>query len=370
MNKKYILPIVLIFIMSVLCSCNSKTSGTKKAAKQYSETVREKKASAVSEAETEIPKLIGEASLKEALMERFDRCMGIQGTAGASLKTLHQAVHFLELANAGEFTLNIVSPATLEFYNSLEERDQKDFLETWAGIDYYTDTILYDLYSIANMLEDSGDLDTAKRLVGNKQLKDRWEIMRKGIESVLPAISEDVTESETKGETEQESMDLTEESELSEEQEYELSGEGVIDIDGNDPDIDEEMESRLEYNPETSVSYTGRAEETTTGAPVENTTQVPVMTLPAEKYPTGGPATDSFSNVIIISVDEKMDPGELSAFMSKYNLNMVYDYQNFNMYAVSCIGVTTKEQVENIMSMIKTENHVIGVAPDTVMHLY
>ena len=364
MKKKYILPLVITLSAICLNACGSKQSSvndTKKATETKAAKVI--KAESENESESESLQLIGEAALKEGLRERLSCFVGIKGTSGASLKILHQAVGLLRLANKGEYTLNIVSPVVLEYYSSLDANDQEDFLETWAGVDYYTDTILYDFYSISNKLEDSGDLETAKKIVNSPNIKEKWEIMRKGIESVLPETVETVSEGETTNETDE-------------------FGNAVIDVSG-ESESEEIFESGLEH-PETSEEETESIEVIET-LPVPETTTAAATTPAATKketepkvttteqqtlgFPTGGPSSDSFTNIVLISVDQKLDPGELNYLREKYNLRLIYDYPGYNMYAVAFLGANNQAELEAEMAKISAENHITSVAQDKTSQL-
>ena len=389
--KRRLVPLATIALMVLLSSCGSKKSSSETTTESATKTTKIVKIESETKEETvpETVELRGEAALKEALRQRLSNCLGIKGTAGASLRTIHQAVHFLQLANDGDYTLNIVSPVTLDFYNALSDTDKESFLETWAGIDYYTNTILYDFYSISNKLEDAGDLDAAKSITNSATIKEKWEIMRKGIDAVLPAAAEN---GESESETEVESTFETDK--------YgyhilgtDAYGNTVYETDENGNLISENSEEKLiidEYGrvihvPKESVSETqvetAAAEtttapettaketkkETTTAAETETTTVPETTTL---GYPTGGPGTGSFSNVILVSVDDKLDPSELNNLTSKYNLKILYDYQSYNMYAFACNGVTTEEQLNMIIGMVRTENHVTSVVQDKTAELH
>ena len=196
--KRILVPMTAIGLMVLLGACSSgKTpvATTSETEAAMTVSVKEDKETET-ETVAETRELRGENALKEALRQRLDSTLRIHGTAGASLKTIHQAVHFLQLADAGDFTLNIVSPVVLDFYNSLSDEDKIGFLETWFGIDDYTGKILDDFYSVSNLLEDAGDLDSAKELVNTPGIKEKWERMRKGIAAVLPDELPETEESE------------------------------------------------------------------------------------------------------------------------------------------------------------------------------
>ncbi|ETP73246.1 hypothetical protein UYO_0712 [Lachnospiraceae bacterium JC7] len=184
--KRILVPLTTMAFIAMLSACGfEKTPVASTAETEMSETV---KTETETKAGSETTELRGESVLKEALRQRLGNCIGIKGTSGASLKTIHQAVHFLQLANDGDYSLNIVSPVVLEFFDSLSDEDKAGFLETWDGIERYTDAILYDFNSVSSMLENAGDLDSAKKLANTAAVKEKWERMRKGIDAVLPEM--------------------------------------------------------------------------------------------------------------------------------------------------------------------------------------
>ena len=198
MMKRILVPLTTIGLMVLLGACGSGKTPVATTSETGTEMTSSVKENKETETETgaETRELRGENALKEALRQRLESTLKIHGTAGVSLKTIHQAVHFLQLADDGDFTLNIVSPVVLDFYNSLSDEDKIGFLETWFGIDDYTGKILDDFYSVSNLLEDAGDLDSAKKLVNTPGIKEKWERMRKGIAAVLPDEIPETVESE------------------------------------------------------------------------------------------------------------------------------------------------------------------------------
>ncbi len=419
MRKKFIISIIFMACVGVLGACGG--NSYKKSEKETKAAQVVTVTTAAEETEEQL-QLTGAASLKSALNQRIGRWIEIDGTAGASLKTLHQAVMMLRLADVGDFTLDIVSPVVLEYYSSLSTADQESFLNVWSGVDYYTDTILNDFYSISGMLEDAGDLDTAKTLMNSPTIGDKWEIMRRGISAVLPEVKREpasesdesysrgnITEDETDengyyivretdqfgnvkirktdadghyiAETDEDGNILELETADGSKYALETDQDGRIitretDEDGNRivretdkygniiKDEDDETSETIETLPvETTEAATG------VGYPTTGAAETYVVESTTETYPTGKSGTDTFTNVVIISVDEKLDPSELSYFVTKYNLRLIYDYQNYNMYAFACEGATTQEQLDYIMKLISTENHVTGITQDKTLQL-
>ena len=210
--KRRLVPFASMALMSLLIACGSDKTPvmtTAETLSELSETVRK---------ETESPKsyepaeIRGESALKEALRQRLKALTGISGTSGAPLKTIHQAVHFIQLANDGDYSLNIVSPVVLDFYESLSDEEKAGFLDAWENLDRYAEAILGDFSSVSSILEDAGDLDSAKELVNSATVKEKWERMRKGIAAVLPDRIAETEESETEEENKSEARAETAES--------------------------------------------------------------------------------------------------------------------------------------------------------------
>ena len=403
--------IVFIFSMILLSACGSNKK-TKNTSKKPKEVIAKAETEAADEEENEV--LIGEQSLKNALRQRLERCIGIEGASGASLKTLHQSVQLLKLTRDGDYSLNIVTPVVQEFYDSLSADDQKDFLKTWGGIDYYTDTILNDFFSISGMLEDAGDLEIGKEISYDDQMKDKWAIVRQGITGVLPeAVPETEESSKTDESTASDGSNTS----------PETDADGNVlptetDADGNVilRKTDESSEAITTGADEDKITGKSEKQRDTRNTNVNNPVVVVTETVeetheeetyeeetyedetePTVNYPTLGDysettatefgptvgdtytdtftntyantGTDTFTNVVIVSVDEKLDPAELGGLSSKYDLRLIYDYQNFDMYAFSCDNAYNQEQMDFLMSMLKSENHITSVLQDSSVQL-
>ncbi|WP_031554134.1 hypothetical protein [Oribacterium sp. FC2011] len=434
--------IVLIFSMILLSACGSNKK-TKTSSKKQKEVIAKVETEAADEEENEA--LIGEEALKNALRKRLERCLGIEGASGASLKTLHQSVQLLKLTRDGDYSLNIVTPVVQEFYDSLSADDQKDFLKTWGGIDYYTDTILNDFFSISGMLEDAGDLEIGKEISYDDQMKDKWAIVRQGITGVLPeAVPETEESSKTDESTASDGSIISQETDADGNiilKETDADGNVLLtetDAEGNvvsretdegqgaitagtdenkktgktekQRETDDEDETEGGNRPRNNnrntninnpvVVVTETVEETqeetyeeeTYEEETEPTVNYPTLgdyseTTAPEFGPTIGAASadtytntysntyantsaDTFTNVVIVSVDEKLDPAELGGLSSKYDLRLMYDYQNFDKYAFSCDSVSNQEQMDFMMSMLKSENHITSVLQDSSVQLH
>jgi len=395
MKIKRIVSVTLISALFLLCACSSGGGEKKSSSKSSEESIIRIQSEPETEEET-VP-LIGEENLKKALRQRLERCIGIEGSAGASLKALHQSVQLLKLTRDGDYSLNIVSPVVLEFFTSLSPEDQRDFVKTWGSIDYYTDTILNDFYSISVMLEDTGDLEVGKELSYDDIMKGKWTIVRQGMIGVLPKLEDLPGENGEAEGTESGSKDrrntlweadvngnviLKEIGEDGEIRIVETDVYGKI-LETEDPDSDLDSEGEEDNEEVVETAEESHEEETSEPAASE------AVTAPFINYPTRGvveqpvttaavtiapsaayPATVPFTNVIIVSVDEKLDPSELGALTSKYNMRLIYDYQNMDMYAFSCENVSNQEQMDFIMSMLKSENHITSVTQDRTLQLH
>ncbi len=73
---------------------------------------------------------------------------------------------------------------------------------------------------------------------------------------------------------------------------------------------------------------------------------------------------------LIVSVTEKFDEAELKEFCEKYGLSVTYDYDSFNMYAMSLAEDHSVEELRELATRIEAENEkVIACELDAVMHL-
>lgn len=73
---------------------------------------------------------------------------------------------------------------------------------------------------------------------------------------------------------------------------------------------------------------------------------------------------------LIISVTEKFDEAELKEFCEKYGLSVTYDYDSFNMYAMSLAEDHSVEELRELAARIEAENEkVTSCELDAIMHL-
>ncbi len=71
-------------------------------------------------------------------------------------------------------------------------------------------------------------------------------------------------------------------------------------------------------------------------------------------------------NTLIISVSGKDDMDAINAVFDKYGLEVLYDYENFPMFAVQIDHTCTPEELEVLITEIEKEELVIGVEKDYI----
>ena len=77
----------------------------------------------------------------------------------------------------------------------------------------------------------------------------------------------------------------------------------------------------------------------------------------------------SASQVLLVSVDRKWTKTELKQVLDKYQLTVVYDYKNFNMYALAPKKPCTEFRLERIRKHLQQEPHVVAVERDQVVQI-
>jgi hypothetical protein len=84
----------------------------------------------------------------------------------------------------------------------------------------------------------------------------------------------------------------------------------------------------------------------------------------------GDDAAYSHTN-LIISVDKKFSAGELDEFLKKYDVDLLYDYDSFNMYAVSTKEEKSIDELTKLASRMIDENPNITAAElDGIVTIY
>ena len=97
-------------------------------------------------------------------------------------------------------------------------------------------------------------------------------------------------------------------------------------------------------------------------------------TLPAaaaepERTEYCGETPQYSSRVILAFVDRKLSARELDALLEKYNLSLVYDYENFNLYALSADQDLTRESMQKLIQGMEKEKHILSVSRDEILTL-
>lgn len=79
---------------------------------------------------------------------------------------------------------------------------------------------------------------------------------------------------------------------------------------------------------------------------------------------------DSFSNTtLIISVDSDFADEDMDSLCAKYKLEVIYDYENFNMYAVKTKTELSADSFEKLIVALSEEDGILQVEKDGVMTL-
>ncbi len=71
-------------------------------------------------------------------------------------------------------------------------------------------------------------------------------------------------------------------------------------------------------------------------------------------------------NTLLIMVEDKSDTEAINAMFEKYSLSVIYDYENFLMYAVSLDHTYTPEELDGLISDLEKEELVIAVNKDYI----
>lgn len=75
------------------------------------------------------------------------------------------------------------------------------------------------------------------------------------------------------------------------------------------------------------------------------------------------------SNMIIISVKADATENELTKLFEKYDLTVVYDYNNFNMYALKTSREMSDEELDKLISELEQDDNVLMAEKDYIMQL-
>lgn len=75
------------------------------------------------------------------------------------------------------------------------------------------------------------------------------------------------------------------------------------------------------------------------------------------------------NSVFILSVDVDTPKETVYELFDKYDLDIVYDYENFNMYAVSVKEPLDAEQTAGFINTLEEYDFILMVEPDSVVYL-
>lgn len=75
------------------------------------------------------------------------------------------------------------------------------------------------------------------------------------------------------------------------------------------------------------------------------------------------------SNTIIISVDPNASKTDLTDFFANNNLEIVYDYENFNMFTVKTQNNLTSDELDALISKLLKNKDILSVSKDYILEL-
>ena len=91
--------------------------------------------------------------------------------------------------------------------------------------------------------------------------------------------------------------------------------------------------------------------------------------VPQRPFPLTEQQDEQSASQVLVSVDRKWTRRELQQILAKYQLTVVYDYQNFNMYALAPKKPCTEFRLERIRKHLQQEPHVVAVERDRVVEI-
>lgn len=91
--------------------------------------------------------------------------------------------------------------------------------------------------------------------------------------------------------------------------------------------------------------------------------------VPRQPFPLTEQEEETTSQTLLVSVDRKWTRKELQQVLARYQLTVVYDYKNFNMYALAPQKPCTEFRLERIRKHLQQEPHVVGVERDRVVQI-
>lgn len=75
------------------------------------------------------------------------------------------------------------------------------------------------------------------------------------------------------------------------------------------------------------------------------------------------------SNTIIVSVDSSATKEEMYKFFEESNLEIVYEYKNFNMFALKTTENLTKNELEKLIEELEKDKRILGVEKDYIVSI-
>ncbi|MBQ9267181.1 MAG: hypothetical protein IJ217_02725 [Clostridia bacterium] len=74
-------------------------------------------------------------------------------------------------------------------------------------------------------------------------------------------------------------------------------------------------------------------------------------------------------NTLIISVDVAATKDEVMKLFEEYHLEIIYDYENFNMYAVKTERDMSIEELDNLIAELESNEYVLSAEKDSIIQL-
>ena len=71
-------------------------------------------------------------------------------------------------------------------------------------------------------------------------------------------------------------------------------------------------------------------------------------------------------STLLIMVQDKTDTDAIDAMFAKYRLTVIYDYENFMMYAVGLDHTYTPDELDDLISDLEQEELVLAVNKDYI----
>lgn len=82
------------------------------------------------------------------------------------------------------------------------------------------------------------------------------------------------------------------------------------------------------------------------------------------------PQPEVSNKVFLVSVDTDTTDKMMDKVIDKYGLEVIYDYSNFNMYAIAVPEPLDAEQTETFITELESSySFILMVEPDSIMYL-